>query len=959
MSNSYFCSPQKIRIDSTLAIQNITFMSECHCDRSICKRDWKWIFFLLQITRPICEHAVYEWDAALAKLHYARACRDASLAGRLFAEFHAPTYYVCSRTLDSIYITCGSVPVLDQATTELFPATKLSLLLGFRASLWSQHSINEMTTLDANSSVSRDLIIFITLKLWPTQAGDSKAGTSEKSEPETEHSDSETVPSEEDELDNINMMSDIKFEFRLDDDWELFEEKLTCYMLTRNVTDEKIKVATLVTKLSTDAHALLKQLTAPAKITDKKYDDLTDLMTKQLKPKPSEAMERLCGLSDTDTKIKLFEEKDLTLAKALEVSIARESAVKNATSTSNALDSKVSKSNMYYTQSNPQQGSQGHATKNGAAHSKRQQQQQRPRQQQQKQKQRGSDSKIGLKAYDGHPLTPIGELCNLTAVFKNKTISSSCYVMPGPGPALVGRKWLTQFGVWPLILPEVHSIKEIVSRENLCDYIRNKYKVLFDDSPGMYNKSLTKIHMRDDVRPIALKCRHVALALKPLVEKEIEKLVSLKHLKPVQVSEWATPIVPVLKGNGEIRICGDFKLTLNPNIIIDKYPLHSIDDIFAKLQGGVHFSELDLKHAYMQFPVDEESSNLLTIVTHKGLYKYTKIPEGVSPAPADVQRKMDECLLGVDGAIAYLDNIYVTGKTEAEHMRNLEMVCEKLAECNLRLNLKKCHFMIPRLEVLGYVIDATGLHKSKSKVQAMVDAPRPSNTKELSSFLGLVNFYARFLENRSTKLKPLYDLLNGDIWIPSREDHRYFSGNFRQNLQKIYKFISKRNGFEKEIPRTKGYASFVENRMKPFRQLLFEHTHTHALVAQHRTAKRRVALAFKVREVYRELGEKRLNSGQTAAVVTHAQSYWMYATTGNSNSSFKWSYSCRRARPDSTSDSSSGASSTVLYSLLLYLLYTRSTIVLLQLLLQLLSRTMRRGTRLLCGGLPARLSASY
>ncbi|KAL7305479.1 hypothetical protein TKK_0002216 [Trichogramma kaykai] len=713
-------------------------------------------------------------------------------------------------------------------------------------------------------------------------------------------------------------------------------------MLTRNVTDEKIKVATLVTKLSTDAHALLKQLTAPEKITDKKYSDLTDLMAKQLKPKPSEAMERctfhmakqnpnekiadyvarlkklalhcnfdklndslrdqlVCGLSDTDTKIKLFEEKDLTLAKALEISIARESAVKNATSTSNALDSKVSKSNMYYTQSNPQQGGQGHATKNGAAHSKRQQQQQRPRQQQQQhqQKQRGSDSKSGvqcyccgkpnhisrecryrkyvcracnkkghlervckksgnevknirslpesdnereyetnffsikqygteindhdaaklykhetdsgitpmfitinvnsvninfeidsstyhtviseqlykeilanvnmintkrsLKAYDGHPLTPIGELCNLTAVFKNKTISASCYVMPGPGPALVGRQWLTQFGVWPLIVPEVHSIKEIVSRENLCDYIRNKYKVLFDDSPGMYNKSLTKIHMRDDVCPIALKCRHVALALKPLVEKEIEKLVSLKHLKPVQVSEWATPIVPVLKGNGEIRICGDFKLTLNPHIIIDKYPLHSIDDILAKLQGGVHFSELDLKHAYMQFPVDEESSNLLTIVTHKGLYKYTKIPEGVSPAPADVQRKMDECLLGVDGAIAYLDNIYVTGKTEAEHIRNLEMVCEKLAECNLRLNLKKCHFMIPRLEVLGYVIDATGLHKSKSKVQAMVDAPRPSTTKELSSFLGLVNFYARFLENRSTKLKPLYDLLNGKL----------------------------------------------------------------------------------------------------------------------------------------------------------------------------------------------------
>ena len=75
-------------------------------------------------------------------------------------------------------------------------------------------------------------------------------------------------------------------------------------------------------------------------------------------------------------------------------------------------------------------------------------------------------------------------------------------------------------------------------------------------------------------------------ALKFKVEKEIERLVSLGHLKPVNVSEWATPIVSVLNGNGEVRICGDFKLTLNPNVIIDKYPLHTIDDIFAKLQGG-------------------------------------------------------------------------------------------------------------------------------------------------------------------------------------------------------------------------------------------------------------------------------------------------------------------------------------------------------------------------------------
>ena len=240
----------------------------------------------------------------------------------------------------------------------------------------------------------------------------------------------------------------------------------------------------------------------------------------------------------------------------------------------------------------------------------------------------------------------------------------------------------------------------------------------------------------------------------------------------VDISEWATPIVPVLKGKNEIRICGDFKLTLNRHIIIDKYPLHTIDDIFTKLQGGITFSELDLKHAYMQFPVDDSSSKLLTIITHKGLFRYKKIPEGVSPAPSDVQRKMDECLRGIDGVIAYLDNIYITGKTNEEHRENLIKVCNRLLECNLRLNMKKCKFMEKRIEVLGYVIDRDGLHKSASKIDAMVNAPRPKNMKELESFLGLVNFYARFLKGRSTNMEPLYELSKGKktIWDHSCEE---------------------------------------------------------------------------------------------------------------------------------------------------------------------------------------------
>ncbi|XP_076660799.1 uncharacterized protein LOC143364225 [Halictus rubicundus] len=266
------------------------------------------------------------------------------------------------------------------------------------------------------------------------------------------------------------------------------------------------------------------------------------------------------------------------------------------------------------------------------------------------------------------------------------------------GPALIGREWLAAFGLWPLQIGDTGvSVINKLNIENLADVLSEKYSELFSETPGLYNKSESKIHLKETARPIALKCRSIAHALKPLVEKEFDRLVNLGHLKTVDVSEWATPIVPVFKSN-----------------------------------------------------VDEKSSKLLTIVTHKGLFMYTKIPEGVSPAPADVQRKMDECLRGIDGAILYLDNLYITGKTDEEHLNNLHKVCSRLQECGLRLNKEKCHFMKKKLEILGYVIDKDGLHKAKTKVNAMINAPQPKNSKELASFLGLVNFYARFLENRYT-----------------------------------------------------------------------------------------------------------------------------------------------------------------------------------------------------------------
>ena len=107
--------------------------------------------------------------------------------------------------------------------------------------------------------------------------------------------------------------------------------------------------------------------------------------------------------------------------------------------------------------------------------------------------------------------------------------------------------------------------------------------------------------------------------MKDKVEKQLQREIAQGILLPVECSKFASPIVPVMKADGSVRICGDFKQTLNPNIEVDTYPLPRIEELFAKLAGGVKFTKLDLSQAYMQLPLDEESQKLCTINTHKGL----------------------------------------------------------------------------------------------------------------------------------------------------------------------------------------------------------------------------------------------------------------------------------------------------------------------------------------------------
>ncbi|GFX71383.1 transposon Tf2-6 polyprotein [Trichonephila clavipes] len=257
--------------------------------------------------------------------------------------------------------------------------------------------------------------------------------------------------------------------------------------------------------------------------------------------------------------------------------------------------------------------------------------------------------------------------------------------------------------------------------------------------------------------------RTVPFALKGRVENEIDRLEKEGIIEKVDSSEWATPVVPVVKSDGSIRLCADYSVTLNPNLIVPQHPLPRLDEIFGSLNGGKQFTKLDFKHAYLQMKVHPDSQKLMTINTHKGLYICKRLMYGLNGAPAIWQRYVDGLFQGMDGVTVFMDDARITGSDEISHFTALEEFFKKCREHGLKLNLNKSKFFQNEINFLGHRIDSKGLHKTDEKISAVVNAPVPRNVHEVKSFLGLVNFYEKFCENLATIANPLNNLTKKNV----------------------------------------------------------------------------------------------------------------------------------------------------------------------------------------------------
>ena len=338
-------------------------------------------------------------------------------------------------------------------------------------------------------------------------------------------------------------------------------------------------------------------------------------------------------------------------------------------------------------------------------------------------------SSMKLKTYTGKQMQTVGTFEVEVSYRDQEPKLLSLVVVRGSGPTLLGRSWLEH------ITLDWSRIKSIQMEKDALRQLLREYADIFVDELGTITPVKVKLAVSPSAVPKFHRPRPVPYALKPLVEQELDRLEKAGVLERVDHSEWAAPIVTVPKRDGQVRICGDYKVTVNPVLDVDQYPLPRPEDLFATLADGKYFSTLDLSHAYNQLVLDDDARQYLTINTHRGLYRYTRLPFGVASAPSVFQKTMDTILQGMDGVICYLDDILISGKSEAEHLTNLKRVLQKLKEHGVRIKKDKCAFMKMSVQYLGHLIDADGIHATDAKLKAIVDAPPPQDVSELRSFL--------------------------------------------------------------------------------------------------------------------------------------------------------------------------------------------------------------------------------
>ena len=379
---------------------------------------------------------------------------------------------------------------------------------------------------------------------------------------------------------------------------------------------------------------------------------------------------------------------------------------------------------------------------------------------------KSTKTKLVTYGNDSPELEIMGEV-NLLIESKKKFVNSKFYVIRTDHKNLISGTTATSLQLITINNIEKESTPES-TQKNIPVHLKEKlyrYKdTVFNGQIGKLKDYRVKLKIDEKVPPIAQRERRLPFAVRQRVKEELEKLEKAGIIETVtdEATPWISQMVIALKPNGNIRLCVDMR---GPNQAIQRtrYPIPTLEDLTFKLKDSTVFSKLDLTSAFHQLELDKDSRYITTFQTEDGIKRFKRLNFGVNSAQEELQHALRETIKDIEGTMNLIDDIIVFGKTQEEHDTALLKLLQRCEDKGLTLNLSKCLFSQKTLTFFGFVFSDQGMHPDPAKLDEIKNMPAPEDVKALQSFLGLMNYFKRFIPQYSTLTHPLRQLLRKHV----------------------------------------------------------------------------------------------------------------------------------------------------------------------------------------------------
>ena len=358
------------------------------------------------------------------------------------------------------------------------------------------------------------------------------------------------------------------------------------------------------------------------------------------------------------------------------------------------------------------------------------------------------------------PIQVLGSCCLPTHLAGREAVPVDYHVVAGSHGCLLGYDTASSLHL-------VHVVREI------SDWQKAFPKL--SQGIGKLKGRTFELHIDKDVQPVAITNRRTPFHLRKKVEDELTKLLKEDIIEEVngEPTPWVSPIVTPPKKDGSIRLCVDMR---EPNKAIqrERHCMPTTDELIQDLNGATVFSKIDLKAGYHQLELAPQSRYITTFATHKGLYRYKRLNFGICSASEIFQHAIHEVIRDVKGVKNISDDIICFGRgpnAQADHDRAVKETLTKLQDSGLTVNWPKCEFGVKQIEFFGLVFSAKGVSPDPKKVQAVHNTDPPTNASQVRSFLGMLTYSARFIQDFATISEPLRKLTVKDaqwVWGPEQ-----------------------------------------------------------------------------------------------------------------------------------------------------------------------------------------------